>query len=146
MTYKIRITNTGKIVGFVDEIKETIPEEFEFKQSDNKIKWNEKGRQLTTTELKKEIIEPGAYREIEIRLRWRKGDKNLGETTNVVKLSKTSNKANFKEITKEDNKAESKMIITISTGLTIFKDKYIIITIIILMLVGIAIVKTNKKT
>ena len=146
VTYKIRITNTGKIVGFVDEIKETIPEEFEFKQSDNKIKWNEKGRQLTTTELKKEIIEPGAYREIEIILRWKKGDKNLGETTNVVKLSKTSNKANFKEITKEDNKAESKMIITISTGLTIFKDKYIIITIIILMLVGIAIVKTNKKT
>lgn len=149
VTYKIRVTNTGKIAGFANEIEEIIPEEFEFEQSDNEIKWQGTGRKLTTTELEKEVIEPGAYREIEITLRWRKGDKNLGETTNTVRLSKTNNKANFKEQTEDDNKAESKMIITISTGLTLFKESqtiFIIITIVALILVGITTIKRNKNS
>ena len=148
VTYKIRVTNTGEIIGFANEIKEKIPQEFEFKQSDNNIKWKVNGRNLTTTELEKEAIEPGKYKEIEITLRWKKGDSNLGNIKNTVKLNKTSNSANFKEQTEEDNKSESKMIITVSTGLTVFKElqtKIIIVAIVVLTLVGAIIIKKRKN-
>ena len=63
-------------------------------------------------------------------------------------MSKTSNSANFKEQTEEDNKAESKMIITVSTGLTVFKEvqtKIIIVAIVVLTLVGAIIIKKRKN-
>ena len=62
-------------------------------------------------------------------------------------MSKTCNNANFKEQTEEDNKAESKMIITVSTGLTVFKEvqtQIIIVAIVVLTLVGAIIIKKEK--
>ena len=147
VTYKIRVTNTGEIAGTANEIKETIPEELEFRQSDNETKWDIDGATLKTTELEKETIEPGDYKEIEITLRWKKGDNNLGEVTNKVELSRTSNQANFIVQTEEDTKAESKMIITVATGLLIFEkiaSKAMIATIIILIFTGIKIIKKKK--
>lgn len=147
VTYKIRVTNTGEIAGIANEIKETIPEELEFIQSDNEIKWDISGTTLKTTALEKETIEPGEYKEIEITLRWKKGDNNLGEVTNKVELSKISNQANFKVQTEEDTKAESKMIITVSTGLLMLEKaetKVIIATIIFLVFAGVKIVKKKR--
>ena len=147
VTYKIRVTNTGEIAGIAKEIKVTIPKELEFSQTDNEIKWDIDGSTLKTTELEKEIIEPGEYKEIEITLRWKKGNNNLGEITTKVELSKISNQANFKVKTEEDTKAESKMIITVATGLLIFEKiatKAMIATIIILTFAGIKIIKKKR--
>ena len=148
VTYKIRITNTGEIAGSADEIRETIPDEFEFNKLDNNIKWNVEGRTLTTTELERKLIEPGKYEEIEITLRWKKGDSNLGNAINKVELSKVSNEPNFKEQSKEDNKAESKMIISISTGLEMNKEittKVIVAILVVLILGGAVIIHIKNR-
>ena len=60
---------------------------------------------------------PGEYEELEITLRWKKQEDNFGEKINIASISKTNNPANFEETSKEDNKSQATMLITIGTGL-----------------------------
>ena len=146
ITYKIRITNTGKIEGTVGEIKEIIPAGCEYKAEDNEINWRTSGKTLVTTDLKDETIEPGKNKEIEITFRWKKGSNNLGKLKNTVLLSKIKNPAGFKEQTEADNSAESIMIVTVSTGSEWHVEKNaVIVVLIVLALGGITIIRIKNK-
>lgn len=90
--YKIRISNVGEIEGNVNTITDVIPEGYVFHQEDNEITWEETQGILTTKDLEGEVINPGEYTEIEMVLRWEKGEENFGEKTNLVLLK--SNKVN----------------------------------------------------
>ena len=117
VSYKIRVTNTGEIEGTAGEIVEVIPAGYSYYQEDNDIYWEERNGTFVTDALKDNIIQPGEYKEIQIVLRWNKGEDNFGEKENLVILTGENNPAGYEDVNKDDNHSTSKMIITVATGL-----------------------------
>ena len=134
--YKIRISNVGEIEGNVNTITDVIPEGYVFYQEDNEITWEETQGILTTNDLEGETIQPGEYKEIEMVLRWEKGEENFGEKTNLVLLSQISNPAGYEDINKEDNSSKTSMILTVATGLD-KNDKIVVVAVIQIVLVTV---------
>ena len=134
--YKIRISNVGEIEGNVNTITDVIPEGYVFHQEDNEITWEETQGILTTKDLEGEVINPGEYTEIEMVLRWVKGEENFGEKTNLVLLSQISNPAGYEDINKEDNSSKTSMILTVATGLD-KNDKIVVVAVIQIVLVTV---------
>lgn len=134
--YKIRISNVGEIEGNVNTITDVIPEGYVFHQEDNEITWEETQGILTTKDLEGEVINPGEYTEIEMVLRWEKGEENFGEKTNLVLLSQISNPAGYEDINKEDNSSKTSMILTVATGLD-KNDKIVVVAVIQIVLVTV---------
>ena len=145
ITYKIRITNKGEIEGTAGEIVEVIPAGYSYNQEDNSIYWENKNGTLTTDALKDEMIQPGQYKEIEIVLRWEKGENNFGQKDNLVILSNLSNPAGYEDVNKEDNSSSSSMLLTIATGLD-RNDRIVIIGIVqIVLAISIGLLLSYKK-
>ena len=145
ITYVIRVTNTGEIEGTVERLTELIPQGYSFNQEDNEIHWEQDNGILTTDALKNETIEPGKYKEIEITLRWNKGEANFGQKDNTVILSNVNNPAGYEDINKDDNSSKSQMILTIATGLD-STDKVVVIGIIeIVLVITVGLLLSYKK-
>ena len=145
MTYKIRVTNKGEIEGTTGEIVEIIPAGYSFNQEDNDIHWEERNGTLVTDALKDETIKPGEYKEVEIVLRWDRGEENFGQKENFVILTKISNPAGYEDTDKSDNKSTSNMIITVATGLD-RNDRIIVTGIVqIVLVVTIGLLFSYKK-
>ncbi len=145
ITYKIRVTNKGEIEGTAGEIVEIIPEGYSYYQEDNKVQWEERNGTLITDALKNETIKIGEYKEIEIVLRWDKGEDNFGQKDNFVIIGKMNNPAGYEDISKEDNKSKSSMIITVATGLD-RNDRIAIIGIVqIVLAITIGLLFSYKK-
>ena len=92
---------------------------------------------MVTEALAEESIGVGKYKEVEIVLRWNKGENNFGEKNNVVMIAGEENPAGFADINKEDNTAISKMLVTITTGLD--KNDRIIITAMATMVLAVVL-------
>ena len=89
--YKIKVTNTEKLVG------KAIIEEF---AEENADEWNlVDGKYVLETEL----INPGESKEYVVVLKWKNDTQNKGKKVNNVKIIDTQNEANFDETTLEDN-------------------------------------------
>ena len=145
VTYKIRVTNKGEVEGTAGEIVEIIPEGYSYHEEDNSIHWEERNGILVTDELKEEMIQPGEYKEVEIVLRWDKGEENFGQKDNMVILSKIENPAGYEDIDKTDNNDTSSMIITVATGLD-RNDRIIVIGIVqIVLAISIGLLLSYKK-
>ncbi len=138
ITYKIRISNSGEIEGTVSSLTDIIPNGYKYYPEDNKINWKDTDGILTTTDLKNEIIKPGENKEIELVLRWIKGEDNFGEKTNTVSLTEITNPAGYKDIDKEDNIDRANMIIMIATGMDT-NDRTIIKTVLVSFISVLAI-------
>lgn len=138
ITYKIRISNSGEIEGTVSSLTDIIPNGYKYYPEDNKINWKDTDGILTTTDLKNEIIKPGENKEIELVLRWIKGEDNFGEKTNTVSLTEITNPAGYKDIDKEDNIDRVNMIIMIATGMDT-NDRTIIKTVLVSFISVLAI-------
>ena len=151
VTYKIKITNKGELAGRATKIGQSIPKGFIYRQEDNKIKWVQENGILVTDAIKEENIEPGQSKEIELVLRWAKGEENFGEKETLSSIIGTENLAGYKDVEQEDNISKTKMLITIATGLD-SRDKMIMVSIqivqlVILITIGlILIIKKVKKT
>ena len=145
ITYTIRVTNIGEIEGTTNRITEVIPQGYSFNQEDNKTYWEENNGILTTEELAEEIIKPGEYREIEVVLRWNKGDGNFGQKNNTVVINELSNPAGYEDVNEEDNSDRSEMLLTVATGLD-SADKAIVIGIIeIVLIITLGLLLSYKK-
>lgn len=86
-------------------------------------------------------MKAGEERELEVVLKWKKGNNHLGEMKNTVEITKTTNLAEYEEITLEDNKSEAEVLMSVKTGSVrnIFKA-----TLIATIIVGmIAILEAN---
>ena len=144
-TYKIRVSNTGEIEGTVGKITDLIPNGFTFHQEDNKIRWEQANGLLSTDTLKSETIKPGEYKEIEIVLRWNKGEGNFGSKVNTVLMNNLSNAAGFEDINKDDNRSTSEMLFSIITGLD-RNDLIIVIAVVqIVLAITIGLLLSYKK-
>ena len=145
ITYTIRITNTGEIEGTADRITELIPQGYTYSQEDNSIYWQESNGILTTDALKDEMIKPGEYKDIEIVLRWSKGENNFGQKDNTVILSSETNPAGYEDINEEDNSDKSEMLLTVATGLD-STDRVVVIGIIeVVLVISVGLLLSYKK-
>jgi hypothetical protein len=145
VVYKIRITNTEELEGYVGKVVDKIPDGLIFNAEDNEKYWVSDENTITA-DLSNEVIKPGEYKELEIVLTWDKDIEDLTVKTNKAEIQKVTNEAEYEETTTEDNTAETKLLITISTGEN--REK-VIITIELLstalILIGTAIVILRKK-
>ena len=147
VTYKIRVTNKGEIEGTAGEIVEIIPAGYSYHEEDNSVHWEERNGTLVTDALKEEMIQPGEYKEIEIVLRWDRGEENFGQKDNTVILSKIENPAGYEDVDKTDDNDTSSMIITVATGLD-RNDRIIVIGIVQIVLaisVGLLLIYRIKR-
>ena len=102
------------------------------------MNWKDTDGILTTNDLKNEIIKPGENKEIELVLRWIKGEDNFGEKTNTVSLTEITNAAGYKDIDKDDNIDRANMIIMIATGMDT-NDRTIIKTVLVSFVLALGI-------
>jgi len=92
VVYTMTVRNTGQIAGTVTEILDSIPREMEFIGANNGAAWERVGRDssgreiLSTRALEDVIIEPGEYANVELVLRWRNDDSNLGRISNSASI------------------------------------------------------------
>ena len=148
ITYKMRVTNNGEIEGSVGKLTQIIPSGFSYYQEDNSIYWENNNAILTTNELKDEIINPGEYKEIEITLRWNRGETNLGQKDNMIIITETKNPAGFQDEEKGDNNDKSSILLSIATGLD-RNDRIVIIgiyQIVMVIIIGLLLSYENKAT
>ena len=150
--YKIRITNTGEIEGTADKIAEIIPEGYTYYAEDNTINWkkeenaaNVKGTRLATTDLEKEVIKPGEYKEIEIVLRWNNGEKEGEISSNISIISSTLNPAKFADTIEEDNSSTAKTMIVVSTGSEQIENIMMAVDIVTILVLTAGIIIYYKK-
>jgi hypothetical protein len=143
--YKIRITNTEELEGYVGQVIDKIPSGLIFNAEDNEKYWTLDGDKITA-DLSDEVIKPGEYKELKVVLTWDQDAENLTVKTNKASIKNVTNAAKYEETTTEDNEAETGLLITVSTGEN--KEKVIISIQLLstaLMLIGSSIVIMKKK-
>ena len=147
VTYKIRVTNSGEIGGYAEEVIEQIPSKLKFYQEDNNILWTEKDGALVTDYLNGMAIAPGEYKEIEITLRWFPKEDNFGGMENIVKLGKTRSENESEDCDEYDNEADSIMLVAVATRMLITDRAKMVggVTLIaVLIAFGVEVVRRRK--
>lgn len=148
VTYKIRVSNVGQAEGSVITLTDVMPNGFSYHQEDNKVIWTKAGGILTTTQMKGQMLKAGENREIELVLRWNKGEENLKEKINTVTISEAQSLAGFQETNQEDNVSTAGMLISIATGMDNQNNKTTIIAFILgilTLLLGILAYLKRRK-
>ena len=124
--YTIKVTNEGEIEGYAKEVKDRIPEGLEFYQEDNPS-WKVVENGIVTTDaLANTLLKPGESATVEIALRWKKDENNLGTKINTAEISKDENEYNVPDIDStpdnnkdgEDDQDTAPVVLSISTGAT----------------------------
>lgn len=122
--YKIKVTNEGEIEGYVKEIKDYIPDGLKFDPKDNPLWTQISEKQVTTDQVKDQLLKPGESTTVEILLTWENSDKNLGLKVNWAEISKDYNEYDTPDIdsTPDNNKPgeddidNAPVILAIKTG------------------------------
>lgn len=99
VVYKIKVTNTGKIEGKAI-LEEYLPEYFEFIKQESNQEFDEKNDKYV---IETDVIKSEETKEYKVCLRWIPNTEHKGESINKVKITKTTNNANYKETNLEDN-------------------------------------------
>lgn len=146
--YTIKVTNEGEIEGYAKEIKDRIPAGLEFYGEDNPDWTISSDGIVTTNKLANTLLKPGESATVEIALRWKRDENNLGMKVNTAEISKDDNEYNTPDIDStpdnnkdgEDDQDTASVVLSISTGTA---ETYIvfIIGIMTLMASGIYAIK-----
>ena len=139
--YTIKVTNEGEIEGYAKEVKDRIPEGLEFYAEDNP-QWKilEDGI-VTTDALADTLLKPGESATVQIALRWKRNENNLGLKINTAEISKDQNEYNTPDIDStpdnnidgEDDQDIAPVILSITTGSA---PTYIVLTITIMTILA----------
>ncbi len=111
--YKIKVTNEGELSGTV-KVVDKLPEGY--KALIVPDYWKENGDGTLEAEVELEI---GESKELTVTLIWENSEENLGSKSNKAELKEGINEANYKDISKEDDKSEATIVISIKTGETV---------------------------
>lgn len=132
--YTIKVTNEGEIEGYAKELKDRIPEGLEFYAEDNPHWKIVEDGIVTTDALANTLLKPGESATVEIALRWKRNENNLGLKVNTAEISKDQNEYNTPDIDStpdnnvdgEDDQDTAPVILSITTGSA---PAYIVLTI-----------------
>ena len=139
--YTIKVTNEGEIEGYAKEIKDRIPEGLEFFAEDNPDwKITEEGV-VTTDALANKLLKPGESATVQIALRWKKSESNMGMKINTAEISKDENPYGTPDIDStpdnnkdgEDDQDTAPVLLSITTGSA---PTYIVLSIVIMTILS----------
>ena len=147
--YTIKVTNEGEIEGYAKEIKDRIPEGLEFYAEDNPGWTISEGGIVTTDALANTLLKPGESATVEIKLRWKRDQNNLGIKINTAEISKDENEYGTPDIDStpdnnkdgEDDQDTAPVILSIITGSA---PTYIVLTITVMTILATGIYSIKK--
>jgi len=145
--YTIRILNVGQIAGTATEVRDILPPQMEFIQSYNPL-WEPAGRHgptgremVATRQLEGELIQPGEYRDITIRLRWRNSDNNLGRIQNIALIYEYWNPPGAPDIDRDNEEDDAWVILTPPEGGAVAAYVQLTTGVITILAVGLFLIK-----
>ena len=149
ITYRIKITNTGEVPGYVQNIIDYIPSDLSFSSELNKD-WYQSSNNLQNNSLSNTAIAPGEEKTVELVLVKNMTDDNTGTVINISEIGQASNTMGLSDIdstpgnnnASEDDYGRAEIIIGVATGRVV-----IMVSIIfgILAIVGAGVFIINKK-
>jgi len=147
--YTIKVTNEGEIEGYAKEIKDRLPAGLEFYEEDNPGWKIDSDGIVTTDALANTLLKPGESATVEIALRWKRDENNLGMKVNTAEISKDENEYNTPDIDStpdnnkdgEDDQDTAIVVLATSTGSA---ETYIVFTIAIMTMMAAGIYSIKK--
>ena len=137
VTYKIKLTNTGNVAGYVNQIIDTVPNGFEFNKDINKNWKLSNDGSLYNSSLMNNEIKPDESVEISLVLTKKLDEDSTGNFENKVEVLNSTNSYGIKDENTDNNSSKVDLLITIETGRTIYVVVIIAITIIALAILTI---------
>ena len=111
--FDIIIKNVGEVDGWVTELADLYPEDFEL--LDEKGKWVASDVSATTEKYKNKGIAPGGTLTVPVTMKWQLQSDNIGARTNKAKILQYRNEYDLIDPT-PDNEGEDGLLVTIKTG------------------------------
>ena len=147
--YDITVKNEGEIAGYAKELTDYIPAGLEFIEADNKNWTKESDTVIKTKALENKLLNPGESASVQVVLKWKNAEDNLGQKVNVAEISQDANDANTKDVDStpnnkvmtEDDIDDAPVILSISTGA---EPVYLSLTLIVLTILAVGITLIKK--
>ena len=147
--YKITVTNEGEIAGYATEITDYIPAGLEFVQEENQNWKKETESVISTRALEKTLLEPGKSASVDVTLKWKNAEDNMGQKVNVAEISEDKNDSNTPDvdstpdnrISTEDDQDDAPVILSISTGTA---PVYTALAMVVLLILATGIILIKK--
>ena len=111
--FDIIIKNVGEVDGWVTELADLFPADFEL--IDEKGKWVASDVSATTEKYKNKGIAPGGTLTVPVTMKWKLKSDNIGARTNKAKILQYRNEYDLIDPT-PDNEGEDGLLVTIKTG------------------------------
>ena len=111
--FDIIIKNVGEVDGWVTELADLHPEDFEL--VDEKGKWVASEVSATTDKWANKGISPGGTLTVPVTMKWKLNSNNIGMRTNKAKILQYYNEYDLIDPT-PDNEGEDGLLVTIKTG------------------------------
>ena len=151
--YKITVENQGEIEGYATEITDYIPDGLEFIKEGNSD-WTQGSSEgiVTTNALAKKLLKPGENASVELTLKWKNSESNLGQKVNVAEISSHYNDSATEDIDStpnnkvigEDDLDMAPVLLSISTGLKAFVNDYLLIITGVLIILAVVVVRRRN--
>ena len=147
--YRIKITNTGEVAGYVQNLIDYIPSDLRF-NSELNSDWYQSSSNLQNNSLSNTAIEPGEEKTVELVLIKSMTGDNTGTVINIAEIGQASNPQGLTDIdstpgnnnSSEDDYGRTELIIGVATGGVV---TYIAIIFVILAIIGAGVFVINKK-
>ena len=147
--YRITVKNEGQIAGYAKEIKDYIPDGLEFIQEDNQQWQKESDTVVKTRALENTLLQPGATASVDITLKWKNAENNMGQKVNIAEITEDYNDSGTPDIDStpnnrvmtEDDIDDAPVILSISTGA---EPVYIVLTTTVLAILATGIILIKK--
>lgn len=147
--YKLRITNSGEIAGYVKDLTDYIPTALTF-NSELNTDWYQSNNGLHNISLLNTKIAAGETKDITLILTKNMTESNTGLISNLAELTDVSNELSVSDTDStpgnksqgEDDLGKADVIISVKTGALVM---YVSIVITMLILIGAGALIINKK-
>ena len=147
--YNIIVKNEGEIEGYATELKDYIPEGLEFIAEDNPS-WKKAGdNAITTRELENKLLKPGETASVQVILKWKNAEDNMGQKVNVAEISEDKNNSATKDVDStpnnkvmtEDDIDDAPVILSVSTGKEPTMYTALALIVLVILATGISLIK-----
>ena len=150
--YKIRVTNAGKVPGYVRKIADYMPNDLKFSSELNKD-WYQTGDTLYNAGLANEKINAGESKEVTLTLTKSMTENNTGRTNNTAEIAEAYNDLGLSDVNStpgnkrqgENDMGSADVIISIKTGGIVYVSIAVAVVTVLAGAAFIIIKIKNKK-
>ena len=139
ITYIIEIKNIGELDGTA-KVEEDIPEDFKL-NDETGDEWKETEDGILEAEVE---LKAGETKELKVVLDWIQGNYRFGVQKNTVRLTETTNEANYEEADTEDNESSAEVVMGVKTGSEISQIIFMVSTLGLIIALLVLVYITDK--